>query len=341
MRSRPRRQRHTPFEPPPRPCCIPPPPTASRSITSELRQLSMMATKFADFDVTGKKMYLDKVRRSPPPRGAAAAAGPTPLSRPWPGPSHAAAQGLLIFPLVAARRGLRVLAEAAAAAVRGDTGPHSALPPPPPPPPARPRKPQMREACERYRIFMKRLELSDDPAAREYLRAINAQMLEGGFTMAMMFNGWAGAGVGSGVGWSWGPQQGDGVRGGPEGCADRPRYEKQRVGLTTPGASLDPAARLRPPPPGWSRASRNMRTSWRRRRPSCRTPSATRCGRADRPSRALPLHPHRRAPRAALARSARRRPPCRQLRCWRFALPPPLPPPCPSQRPVLGSRHTD
>ncbi|GBF96739.1 hypothetical protein Rsub_09481 [Raphidocelis subcapitata] len=77
------------------------------SITSELRQLSMMATKFAEFDVTGKQMYLDKMRAS----------------------------------------------------------------------------------CERYRIFMKRLELSDDPAAREYLRATNAQMLEGGFTLAAMFQG--------------------------------------------------------------------------------------------------------------------------------------------------------
>lgn len=34
----------------------------------------------------------------------------------------------------------------------------------------------MRESCERYRIFMKRLELSDDPNAREYLRATNAQV---------------------------------------------------------------------------------------------------------------------------------------------------------------------
>jgi hypothetical protein len=36
---------------------------------------------------------------------------------------------------------------------------------------------------------MKRLELSDDPAAREYLRATNAQMLEGGFTLQAMFQG--------------------------------------------------------------------------------------------------------------------------------------------------------
>lgn len=48
---------------------------------------------------------------------------------------------------------------------------------------------KMREACERYRIFIKRLELADDPAAREYLRATNAQMLEGGFTMQAMFQG--------------------------------------------------------------------------------------------------------------------------------------------------------
>lgn len=77
------------------------------SITSELRGLSMMASKFADFDVRGKQMYLEK----------------------------------------------------------------------------------MRESCDRYRIFMKRLELSDDPSAREYLRATNAQMLEGGFTMQAMFQG--------------------------------------------------------------------------------------------------------------------------------------------------------
>ena len=37
---------------------------------------------------------------------------------------------------------------------------------------------KMREASGRYRIFIKRLELSGDPAAREYLRATNAQMLE-------------------------------------------------------------------------------------------------------------------------------------------------------------------
>lgn len=79
------------------------------SITSELRQLSMMASKFADFDVTGKQMYLEK----------------------------------------------------------------------------------MKEANGRYQIFIKRLELSNDPAAREYLRATNAQMLEGGFTMQAMFQGLA------------------------------------------------------------------------------------------------------------------------------------------------------
>lgn len=32
------------------------------SITSELRQLSMMSSKFAEFDVAGKQMYLEKVR---------------------------------------------------------------------------------------------------------------------------------------------------------------------------------------------------------------------------------------------------------------------------------------
>ncbi|KIZ04474.1 hypothetical protein MNEG_3487 [Monoraphidium neglectum] len=48
---------------------------------------------------------------------------------------------------------------------------------------------KMGEASERYKIFIKRLELSDDPAAREYLRATNAQMLEGGFTMQAMFQG--------------------------------------------------------------------------------------------------------------------------------------------------------
>jgi hypothetical protein len=50
---------------------------------------------------------------------------------------------------------------------------------------------KMREASGRYRIFIKRLELSGDPAAREYLRATNAQMLEGGFTLGQMFEGCA------------------------------------------------------------------------------------------------------------------------------------------------------
>ena len=36
---------------------------------------------------------------------------------------------------------------------------------------------------------MKRLELSEDAAARNYLLATNKQMLEGGFTMAQMFEG--------------------------------------------------------------------------------------------------------------------------------------------------------
>ena len=46
---------------------------------------------------------------------------------------------------------------------------------------------KMDDAGGRYEIFIKRLELSTDPAAREYLRATNAQMLEGG----------AGGGLGS------------------------------------------------------------------------------------------------------------------------------------------------
>ena len=38
-------------------------------------------------------------------------------------------------------------------------------------------------------LFMKRLELCDDAAAKEYLRYTNAQMLEGGFTLQAMFEG--------------------------------------------------------------------------------------------------------------------------------------------------------
>jgi uncharacterized protein YneR len=44
-------------------------------------------------------------------------------------------------------------------------------------------------AAAAAQLFMKRLELCDDPAAREYLRYTNAQMLEGGFTMQVMFEG--------------------------------------------------------------------------------------------------------------------------------------------------------
>ncbi|KIZ04473.1 hypothetical protein MNEG_3486 [Monoraphidium neglectum] len=73
-------------------------------MTTELLQLSMLAGKFAEFDLTGKKMFVEK----------------------------------------------------------------------------------MGEASESCKIFMKRLELSDDPAAREYLRATNAKMLEGGLSLQAM-----------------------------------------------------------------------------------------------------------------------------------------------------------
>jgi hypothetical protein len=42
---------------------------------------------------------------------------------------------------------------------------------------------KMEEACDRYRVFLKRLELAEDPASREFLRFMQAQMLNGGFTM--------------------------------------------------------------------------------------------------------------------------------------------------------------
>eukprot|EP00877_Chromochloris_zofingiensis_P007094 jgi/Chrzof1/2638/Cz11g23130.t1 len=77
------------------------------SITSELRQLSTMLSKFPDFDLSGKRMFVEK----------------------------------------------------------------------------------MQESCERYQIFMKRLDLSDDPNAKEFLRYTNAQMLEGGFSWHTMFEG--------------------------------------------------------------------------------------------------------------------------------------------------------
>lgn len=77
------------------------------SIMGELRQLSMMASRFPDFDLQGKEMFLDK----------------------------------------------------------------------------------MEENTERYKLFMKRLELCDDPAAKEYLRYTTAQMMEGGFNYQVMFEG--------------------------------------------------------------------------------------------------------------------------------------------------------
>jgi hypothetical protein len=43
---------------------------------------------------------------------------------------------------------------------------------------------QMKEGVDRYEIFVKRLELSDDPAAKEFLRTVNAQMLNGGRCVA-------------------------------------------------------------------------------------------------------------------------------------------------------------
>jgi hypothetical protein len=47
----------------------------------------------------------------------------------------------------------------------------------------------MEDASGRYEIFMKRLELSDDPAAKEFLRVTNAQMLNGGLTVKALFTG--------------------------------------------------------------------------------------------------------------------------------------------------------
>jgi hypothetical protein len=38
---------------------------------------------------------------------------------------------------------------------------------------------------------MKRLELCDDPAAKEYLRYTTAQMMNGNFNYSIMFEGWA------------------------------------------------------------------------------------------------------------------------------------------------------
>ncbi|EFJ45144.1 hypothetical protein VOLCADRAFT_106101 [Volvox carteri f. nagariensis] len=48
---------------------------------------------------------------------------------------------------------------------------------------------KMGEVSSRYEVFIKRLELSQDPAAREFLRFTTAQMLEGGFTYSQMFSG--------------------------------------------------------------------------------------------------------------------------------------------------------
>jgi hypothetical protein len=47
----------------------------------------------------------------------------------------------------------------------------------------------MKTVIDRYEVFMKRLELSGDEFAREYLRYTNAQMLNGGFTLQTMFLG--------------------------------------------------------------------------------------------------------------------------------------------------------
>ncbi len=47
----------------------------------------------------------------------------------------------------------------------------------------------MEEVTGRFEIFIKRLELSQDPAAREYLRYNSAQMLEGGLSYKQMFEG--------------------------------------------------------------------------------------------------------------------------------------------------------
>lgn len=54
---------------------------------------------------------------------------------------------------------------------------------------------QMQEMSDRYEIFIKRLELSQDPAAKEYLRTTNAQMLEGACAATRLSEGQNNAGL--------------------------------------------------------------------------------------------------------------------------------------------------
>jgi hypothetical protein len=48
----------------------------------------------------------------------------------------------------------------------------------------------MQEMVSRHEVFMKRFELSDHPNDKEYLRSMNAQMLNAGGSIRMMFEGW-------------------------------------------------------------------------------------------------------------------------------------------------------
>ncbi len=113
-------------------------------MVTALMSLSRMGSSFPDMDVVGKRLYLEQVRAC------------------WGGGG-----------------GHAVCRQGAAAAVAHHR---------PASPCTRPvcagvcvRCPtQLRAASERYQLWIKRLELSDDPAAKEYLRFTNAQMLNGG-----------------------------------------------------------------------------------------------------------------------------------------------------------------
>jgi hypothetical protein len=108
-----------------------------------------MSRSFPDFDITGKRMYLDQAR-------------PSPLTFMW---CHYCCWGTVVLPRLGPSYQL----------CSSEESPSLSL--------------QMEAVSERYAVFIKRLELSQDPAAREYLRSMNAQMLNGGITLPQMFEG--------------------------------------------------------------------------------------------------------------------------------------------------------
>ena len=206
------------------------------SIVKEVMGLSQMSTRFPDFDLSGKQMYLDKVGGWK--NNTIAWAGrPLSVHPRWPklripcmllaairphlfnegGGSRGGVQSTIAHTSGTGGRGQHWQGSGVALQEQtgGGSGPRAAggeergnrragflrtcprllntvlahNPGQATQPSLGPCGTQMEDACGRYEIFIKRLELADDPNAKAYLTATNAQMLEGGCTIHQMFTG--------------------------------------------------------------------------------------------------------------------------------------------------------